>query len=171
MERKTVCWLVLIFNTTFPVSIYSCRNYVCLYQPHTLIRHIIKKTLKNVLQGNYVLPFIKIKPFYFPPVDSVRRTRTSCINGWSSRRVNTSLRWRCGYWNTYLQDPRPQDQRGTWRQPWVLLRPTSSPPCWWRSTTPSVRLLAPSAAFCSPWSVYPLWSQSHRDVLAVLQVA
>lgn len=101
--------------------------------------------------------------FYFPPVDSARRIRTSYINGWSSRLVNTSWKWRCGYWSTYLQVPRLQDQRGLWLQRRVLLRPTSSFPCCWRSTAPSVKLHAPSAASCSPWSVYLLCS--HREIL------
>lgn len=101
----------------------------------------------------------------------MRRTRSSCINGWSSRLVNTSWKWKCVYWSTYLQVPRLQDQWGPWLQRRVLLRPTSSSPCCWRSTAPSVKLHAPSAASCSPWSVDLLIVRATESCCAVRQVA
>lgn len=90
---------------------------------------------------------------YFPPTGSVRRTHSSCISGWSSRLVSTSWKWRRVSWSTYLQVPKWRGQPALWLQHRVLLRRTSSSPCCWRSTAPSVKLHAPSAASCSPWSV------------------
>lgn len=97
-------------------------------------------------------------------VDSVRRTHTNCTNDWSSRPVNMSWKWRCAYWSTSLLAPRAQDQQWQWLQPRDLLKPTSSSPCCWRSTTLCVKLHAPSAAFYSPWWVCPERQQLIRDV-------